>query len=186
MQFLYDRRRDILSIHLRDGTSTKIVRVACDANAAVSADEELLSITLTKATSHLERAALERIPETLATFREPARAVAEVLPVSYGHRRQREHVVQFQIERIDNILEPRNSRIYLVTPENNKWRVHDLVPRGPRLVRSAVESPRAEYRIFVDAEGNRRVYGFVPNERREATVPHLERQWQQAVPIVEP
>jgi hypothetical protein len=78
-------------------------------------------------------------------------------------------------------VDRRGEALYVTDGEGVRWRVHDVafgLPHAPpgKRRRVPLESPRANYRWFVSAEGVERCHGFERGESRALTPANLGRQ----------
>jgi hypothetical protein len=64
----------------------------------------------------------------------------------------------------DGHIQQQPPATYYVDPEGVRWRVVDCVMVGGRLRRTALESPRATCRVFIDRQGLKRLHGRQPHE----------------------
>ena len=78
-------------------------------------------------------------------------------------------------------LDRRGEALYVTDREGVRWHVHDVAFGPPdaapgRRRRVPLESPRANYRWFVSAEGVERCHRFQRGESRTPTASNLARQ----------
>ena len=69
-------------------------------------------------------------------------------------------------------------RVYLVTPEGERFRVLDTAFRDRRHRVVTLASAEAQYRLFRPEHGQRRAYRFRPGESRTLDVREVVRQFQ--------
>lgn len=71
---------------------------------------------------------------------------------------------------------------YFNTADGSRWVIHDYIGASDwnKLVNPG--SPRANRRMFVGAEGTRRVYNFRRHELRVLEVRYVERQFRESEP----
>lgn len=67
--------------------------------------------------------------------------------------------------------------VYFVAATGDRWRVHDCVMEGGRLVRlGSPDNPRAAYRVFVAETGVRKLYTRLKGEVWRLTPAQCDRQ----------
>lgn len=70
--------------------------------------------------------------------------------------------VPSELPRLEHQVKP--PAMYFLAEDGSRWRILDCVMAGGALRLTALESPRATCRIFIDRRGSRRLYGRQPRE----------------------
>lgn len=82
--------------------------------------------------------------------------------------------VPSELPRLEHQVKP--PAMYFLAVDGSRWRILDCVMAGGTLRRTALESPRAICRIFIDRRGGRRLYGRQPREIWKLVPALVQRQ----------